>query len=233
MRADEFGSFHQLHLGGRMFGWLWRLLVGGAPQVHSPGYERMTDRGIEVMRLANEEAQHFNHEYIGTEHIRLEVEKIVQHGPGGEQVVMGRLPHTPHAMRVIEYSVEEARNLNHNYVGTEHLLLGLLREGEGVAAAVLTNLGLKLDEARKEVLILLGYSKQMAAEAIQQTWIEPPPPDLTAEQIRLLRAHFRKLEKRIRAAEAAQDVPRAARSRNEALALNQLLAWYERARGLR
>src|SRR6266545_1188446 len=136
------------------------------------------------MQLANQEAQRFNHEYIGTEHIllglvkegsgvaanvlknldidlrkiRLEVEKIVQHGPGGEQVVMGRLPHTPRAKKVIEYSIEEARNLNHNYVGTEHLLLGLLREQEGVAAQVLMNLGLKLEDVREEVLNLLGHN---------------------------------------------------------------------------
>src|SRR6187200_488356 len=145
-------------------------------------YERFTDRARKVMQLANQEAQRFNHEYIGTEHIllglvkegsgvaanvlknldvdlrkiRLEVEKIVQTGPGGDQVVLGKLPHTPRAKKVIEYSVEEARNLNHNYVGTEHLLLGLLREHEGVAAQVLMNLGLKLEEVREEVLNLLG-----------------------------------------------------------------------------
>jgi ATP-dependent Clp protease ATP-binding subunit ClpC len=143
------------------------------------------------MQLANQEAQRFNHEYIGTEHIllglvkegsgvaanvlknldidlrkiRLEVEKIVQHGPGGEQVVMGRLPHTPRAKKVIEYSIEEARNLNHNYVGTEHLLLGLLREQEGVAAQVLMNLGLKLEDVREEVLNLLGHNMPNESES--------------------------------------------------------------------
>ena len=132
------------------------------------------------MQLANQEAQRFNHEYIGTEHIllglvkegsgvaanvlknldvdlrkiRLEVEKLVQSGP--EMVTMGKLPQTPRAKKVIEYSMEEARNLNHNYVGTEHILLGLLREQEGVAAQVLMNLGLKLEEVREEVLNLLG-----------------------------------------------------------------------------
>src|SRR6478752_589635 len=153
-------------------------------------YERFTDRARKVMQLANQEAQRFNHEYIGTEHvllglvkegsgvaanvlknldidlrkIRLEVEKIVQHGPGGEQVVMGRLPHTPRAKKVIDYSVEEARNLNHNYVGTEHLLLGLLREQEGVAAQVLMNLGLKLEDVREEVLNLLGHNMPESSE---------------------------------------------------------------------
>jgi ATP-dependent Clp protease ATP-binding subunit ClpC len=143
-------------------------------------FERFTDRARKVMALANQEAQRFNHEYIGTEHIllglvkegsgvganvlknldvdlrkvRLEVEKLVKSGP--EVVTMGKLPQTPRAKKVIEYAIEEARNLNHNYVGTEHLLLGLLREHDGVAAQVLMNLGLKLDEVREEVLNLLG-----------------------------------------------------------------------------
>ncbi len=143
-------------------------------------FERFTDRARKVMALANQEAQRFNHEYIGTEHIllglvkegsgvganvlknldvdlrkvRLEVEKLVKSGP--DMVTMGKLPQTPRAKKVIEYAIEEARNLNHNYVGTEHLLLGLLREHEGVAAQVLMNLGLKLEEVREEVLNLLG-----------------------------------------------------------------------------
>ncbi len=143
-------------------------------------FERFTDRARKVMALANQEAQRFNHEYIGTEHIllglvkegsgvganvlknlgvdlrkvRLEVEKLVKSGP--EMVTMGKLPQTPRAKRVIEYAIEEARTLNHNYVGTEHLLLGLLREQDGVAAQVLMNLGLKLDDVREEVLNLLG-----------------------------------------------------------------------------
>ena len=143
-------------------------------------FERFTDRARKVMALANQEAQRFNHEYIGTEHIllglvkegsgvganvlknmdvdlrkvRLEVEKLVKSGP--DMVTMGKLPQTPRAKKVIEYAIEEARSLNHNYVGTEHLLLGLLREHEGVAAQVLMNLGLKLEEVREEVLNLLG-----------------------------------------------------------------------------
>jgi len=132
------------------------------------------------MALANQEAQRFNHEYIGTEHIllglvkegsgvganvlknlgvdlhkvRMEVEKLVK--PGPDMVTMGKLPQTPRAKKVIEYSIEEARNLSHNYVGTEHILLGVLREHEGVAAQVLMSLGLKLEEVREEVLNLLG-----------------------------------------------------------------------------
>jgi ATP-dependent Clp protease ATP-binding subunit ClpC len=143
-------------------------------------FERFTDRARKVMALANQEAQRFNHEYIGTEHIllglvkegsgvganvlknldvdikklRLEVEKLVKSGP--DMVTMGKLPHTPRAKKVIEFAIEEARSLNHNYIGTEHLLLGLLRETEGVAAQVLMNLGLKLEDVRQEVLNLLG-----------------------------------------------------------------------------
>src|SRR4029077_21020672 len=83
-------------------------------------------------------------------------------------VTMGKLPQTPRAKKVIEYSMEEARNLNHNYVGTEHILLGLLREQDGVAAQVLMNLGLKLEEVREEVLNLLGAGNEQgeAGESI-------------------------------------------------------------------
>jgi ATP-dependent Clp protease ATP-binding subunit ClpC len=159
-------------------------------------FERLTDRARKVMALANQEAQRFNHEYIGTEHIllglvkegsgvganvlknldidlrkvRLEVEKLVKSGP--EMVTMGKLPQTPRAKKVIEYAIEEARNLNHNYVGTEHLLLGLLREHDGVAAQVLMNLGLKLEEVRDEVLNLLGAGvepEEQAPEAGEPT----------------------------------------------------------------
>jgi ATP-dependent Clp protease ATP-binding subunit ClpC len=160
-------------------------------------FERFTDRARKVMALANQEAQRFNHEYIGTEHIllglvkegsgvganvlknlgvdlrkvRMEVEKLVKSGP--EMVTMGKLPQTPRAKRVIEYAIEEARNLNHNYVGTEHLLLGLLREQDGVAAQVLMNLGLKLDEVREEVLNLLGAGAEPEEPAATAQAAEP------------------------------------------------------------
>src|SRR5687768_11739217 len=143
-------------------------------------YERFTDRARKVMQLANQEAHHFNHDYIGPEHIllglvkegsgvaanvlknlgidlrkiRLKIDKIVQARP--DMITMGKLPQTLRAKKVIEYAIEEARNLNHNYVGTEHLLLGLLHDHDGVAAQVLMNLGLKLEEVREEVLNLLG-----------------------------------------------------------------------------
>src|SRR5438309_7271076 len=176
-------------------------------------YERFTDRARKVMQLANQEAQRFNHEYIGTEHvllglikegsgvaanvlknldidlrkIRLEVEKLVQSGP--DMVTMGKLPQTPRAKKVIEYSMEEARNLNHNYVGTEHILLGLLREQEGVAAQVLMNLGLKLEDVRKEILNLVAdgteFSKSDGPGALA-----PQRPSLARRFGRWLRSWF-------------------------------------------
>ena len=144
-------------------------------------FERFTDRARRVMGLANQEAVRFNHESIGTEHIllglikegsgvaanvlrnlgvdlkhiRMEIEKKVP--SGHEMVTVGRLPFTPRAKKVIELAFEEARALGHNYVGTEHLLLGLLRESEGVAAQVLVEQRLKLEEVREEVLRLLGH----------------------------------------------------------------------------
>ncbi len=159
-------------------------------------FERFTDRARKVMALANQEAQRFYQEYIGTEHIllglvkegsgvganvlknlevdlrkvRLEVEKLVKSGP--ETVTMGKLPQTPRAKKVIEYAIEEARNLNHNYVGTEHLLLGLLREQDGVAAQVLMNLNLRLEDVREEVLNLLGASE----EGEESTGVMPGEP---------------------------------------------------------
>ncbi len=143
-------------------------------------FDRFTDRAKKVMNLARQEAQRFNHEYLGTEHIllglvqegsgvaanvlknigidltkiRSEVEKIVKTGPSAQQ--MGQLPFTPRAKKVLELSMEEATNLGHNYIGTEHLLLGLIKENEGIAAQVLLNLGVKLEEVREEVLDFLG-----------------------------------------------------------------------------
>ena len=143
-------------------------------------FDRFTDRARKVMTLAREEARRFNHEYIGTEHIllglvkegsgvaanvlqnldidlkkiRIEIEKIVQTGP--DLVSVGQLPFTPRVKKVLEYAMDEARNLNHNYIGTEHVLLWLLREQEGVAAQVLLNLGVRLEDVREEVISVRG-----------------------------------------------------------------------------
>ena len=145
-------------------------------------FNRFTERARKVILLAKEEAKRFNHDYIGTEHIllgliregegvaaavlaslgltpdkiRLEVEKLVQPGPA--TIVSGDIPFTPKAKKAIELAMDEARSLGHNYIGTEHLLLGLIREGEGVASQVLMNFGLNLDSVRMEVMNLLGSS---------------------------------------------------------------------------
>ncbi|MCA8914774.1 MAG: ATP-dependent Clp protease ATP-binding subunit [Planctomycetes bacterium] len=152
-------------------------------------FEQFTERARKVLGLARQEAQKFNHEYIGTEHIllglilegsgvaatvlrnmdvdlrkiRLEIEKLVQQGP---QVMTApsKLPFTPRAKRVIDLAKEEAATLNHEHVGTEHLLLGLLRENEGIAAQVLMNLGVRLDEVREEVLELLSPDANASGE---------------------------------------------------------------------
>jgi ATP-dependent Clp protease ATP-binding subunit ClpC len=145
-------------------------------------YERFTDRARKIFQLANSEAQRFNHCYIGTEHIllglvkegkgvgayvlkslksnfeeqliRQEVEKLTKSGP--DMVTMGRLPQTPRAKKVVEYAMEEARNLGHDYIGSEHLLLGLIREQEGVAAQVLMNQGLQIETIRQALMSVLG-----------------------------------------------------------------------------
>mgnify|MGYP001576661730 CR=1 FL=1 len=155
-------------------------------------FNRFTERARKVILLAKEEAKRFNHDYIGTEHIllgliregegvaavvlqkmglnlqqiRMEIEKIVK--PGPSMVVSGDIPFTPTAKKVIELSSEEARSLGHNYIGTEHILLGLIREGEGVASQVLVNLGLDLNKVREEIAELLGSNIQPGFNTPQQ-----------------------------------------------------------------
>ncbi|HOT73784.1 MAG TPA: ATP-dependent Clp protease ATP-binding subunit [Anaerohalosphaeraceae bacterium] len=171
-------------------------------------FERFTDRARKVMALANQEAQRFNHEYIGTEHIllglvkegsgvaanvlknmdidlkklRLGIEKLVKSGP--DMVTMGKLPQTPRAKKVIEHAIEEARALNHNYVGTEHILLGLLRETEGIAAQVLMNLGLKLEDVRQEVLNLLGAGMEDNSYPSMEMKVNPSVPSSAQAAVR-------------------------------------------------
>ena len=178
-------------------------------------YERFTDLARKVMSLANEEAQRLRHEYIGTEHILLglvkagsgvaadvlnkldidlhtvsrEVEKIIM--PGPDVVGAGRKPQTPRAKRVIEFAIEEARNLGHDYVGTEHLLLGLLRESEGVAGQVLLNLGLGLEDLREEVLNLAGAKLETGIVDLLRR--PPPPPPEPEFSITNLPDHAQKI----------------------------------------
>ncbi len=167
-------------------------------------FDRFTDRARKVMGLARQEAQRLNHEYIGTEHIllglvqegsgvaasvlknleidlkkiRQEVEKLVKSGPS--MVTMGQLPFTPRAKKVLELALEEAGSLGHNYIGTEHILLGLIRESDGKAAKVLQNLGIKLEQVREEVLDFLGAepSSGEPAEKEAQTTTKSKTPAL-------------------------------------------------------
>lgn len=149
-------------------------------------FERFTEKAIKVIMLAQEEARRLGHNFVGTEQIllgligegtgvaakvlksmgvnlkdaRIEVEKIIGRGSG---FVAVEIPFTPRAKRVLELSLEEARQLGHNYIGTEHLLLGLIREGEGVAARVLENLGVDLAKVRTQVIRMLGETAEVAA----------------------------------------------------------------------
>ena len=149
-------------------------------------FERFTEKAIKVIMLAQEEARRLGHNFVGTEQVllgligegtgiaaktlksmgvtlkdaRVEVEKIIGRGSG---FVAVEIPFTPRAKRVLELSWDEARQLGHNYIGTEHLLLGLIREGEGVAARVLENLGVDLNKVRSNVVKMLGDSKPTAA----------------------------------------------------------------------
>src|SRR5258707_5758626 len=146
-------------------------------------FEKFTDRARKVLRLAQEEAQRFQHNYIGTEHLLLglvrEDEGVaakVLHNLGvdlqkvrssvediigrGDRIVLGEIGLTPRAKQVIELSVDEARRMNHHYIGTEHLLLGLIREGEGIAVGVLESLGVNLEQARRQTLVVLSGGVQ-------------------------------------------------------------------------
>src|ERR671910_685934 len=142
-------------------------------------FERFTERARKVVVLAQEEARHFNHNYIGTEHlllgllredegvaaralsslnvaldeVREQVESIVGYG---EEGTGAQAPFTPRSKKVLELALREALQLGHNYIGTEHILLGLVREPEGVAARVLSNLGVDPDKVRREVVRMLG-----------------------------------------------------------------------------
>ena len=149
-------------------------------------FERFTEKAIKVIMLAQEEARRLGHNFVGTEQIllgligegtgvaakvlksmgvnlkdaRIEVEKIIGRGSG---FVAVEIPFTPRAKRVLELSLEEARQLGHNYIGTEHLLLGLIREGEGVAARVLENLGVDLAKVRTQVIRMLGETAEVTS----------------------------------------------------------------------
>ena len=170
-------------------------------------FDKFTERARKVLQLAQEEAQRFNHNYIGTEHLLL---GLVREGEGvaakvlanlgvelnkvrsavefiigrGDRPVTGDIGLTPRAKKVIELSVDEARRLNHHYIGTEHLLLGLVREGEGIAAGVLESLGVSLDKVRSQVIYVLNqsqsYSQQESHRQSKTPVIDQLGMDLTA-----------------------------------------------------
>jgi len=181
-------------------------------------FERFTEKAIKVIMLAQEEARRLGHNFVGTEQIllgligegtgiaakvlksmgvnlkdaRVEVEKIIGRGSG---FVAVEIPFTPRAKKVLELSLEEARQLGHNYIGTEHLLLGLIREGEGVAARVLENLALDLSKVRTQVIRLLGDTAEVStgsgqpgvgktaiAEGLAQRIINRDVPDILEDK---------------------------------------------------
>src|SRR5260370_15105142 len=151
-------------------------------------FDKFTERARKVLSLAQEEAQRFQHPYIDTQHLLL---GLVREGDGvaakvlsnlgveltkvrsgvefiigrGDRIVLGEIGLTPRAKKVIELAVDEARRLNHHYIGTEHLLLGLVREGEGIAAGVLESLGVNLEKVRTQTTRILKDAQPQAAAA--------------------------------------------------------------------
>jgi len=177
----------------------------------SSRFEKFTERARKVLTLAQEEAQRFNHNYIGTEHILL---GLVREGDGvaakvlanlgvelskvrsavefiigrGERTTRGEIGLTPRAKRVIELAVDEARRLGHSYIGTEHLLLGLLREGEGVAAGVLESLGVSLEKVRTETVRILQQSAPQLHSGARPTSRTPTLDQLSVDLTAMARA---------------------------------------------
>lgn len=171
-------------------------------------FDKFTERARKVLQLAQEEAQRFNHNYMGTEHIllglvregdgvaarvlsnlgielakvRAAVEFIIGHG---DRMAMGEIGLTPRAKRVIELSVDEARRLDHHYIGTEHILLGLVREGEGIAAGVLESLGVSLEKVRREVIAVLQKSSGYVSAEPERT-VEDIGDNVALDQIRTM-----------------------------------------------
>src|SRR3954451_24825156 len=170
-------------------------------------FDKFTERARKVLSLAQEEAQRFQHNYIGTEHLLL---GLVREGEGvaakvlnnlgvelirvrsavefiigrGDRIVLGEIGLTPRAKKVIELAVDEARRFNHHYIGTEHLLLGLVREGEGIAAGILESLGANLEKARIQTLLVLSQRSRATESPTAQTLPSTPQeaPALAVEE---------------------------------------------------
>lgn len=163
-------------------------------------FDKFTERARKVLSLAQEEAQHFNHNYIGTEHLLL---GLVREGEGvaakvltnmgvelnavrgkietiigrGDRIVLGEVGLTPRAKKVVELAVDEARRLNHHYIGTEYLLLGLVREGDGIAANALQSMGVDLEKVRVETIQVLSQLTGKRSPEARQSTIPPVPPE--------------------------------------------------------
>jgi ATP-dependent Clp protease ATP-binding subunit ClpC len=211
-------------------------------------FERFTDRARRVVVLAQEEARLLNHNYIDTEHLLLglihegegvaaqaleslgisleafrgQVEEIIGQG---QSAPTGRIPFTPRAKKVLELSLREALQLGHNYIGTEHILLGLVREGEGVAAQVLVRLGADLSRVRQQVIqVLSGSAAGMEAGAATRPVRMTMPADLL-----VLVEEFTQVRREKEAAIEAQDFERVAALRDAEQQLLRRLARRERA----
>ncbi len=170
-------------------------------------FGKFTERARKVLSLAQEEAQRFQHNYIGTEHLLL---GLVREGEGvaakvlnnlgvdlnkvrstvefiigrGDRIVLGEIGLTPRAKKVIELAVDEARRLNHHYIGTEHLLLGLVREGEGIASGVLESLGVNLEMVRTQTIMVLSHAGGTPAETVTEK-PKPRPAEAFGKVIQL------------------------------------------------
>jgi ATP-dependent Clp protease ATP-binding subunit ClpA len=197
-------------------------------------FERFTDRARRVVVLAQEEARLLNHNYVGTEHlllgliheaegvaakaleslgirlevVRAQVEQIVGQG---QQAPTGHIPFTPRAKKVLELSLREAKQLGHDYIGTEHILLGLLREGEGVAAHVLVKLGADLSRARGQVIGLLSGDAGTEEAATRTRLVRMTVP----EELREAQEQFAQVRRDKEAAIDAEDFDRAAGLRDK------------------
>jgi ATP-dependent Clp protease ATP-binding subunit ClpC len=218
-------------------------------------FAKLTDRAQKVLTLAKEEARRFFHEYIGTEHlllglvaegtgiaanvlknlgidpqkIRREISKLVH--PGVDASIVEEIPMTPRSQKVIEYAIGESRELGHNYVGTEHLLLGLMREQEGVASQVLMNLGLRRADLREEILAILTLpahgdegsavdSEHLAANDKHLQHLPAPAREIAEE----FQCQIDVVQEGKEDAISAQDWPKAAALRDLQEKLTKLLA---------
>jgi len=212
-------------------------------------FERFTDRGRRVVVLAQEEARLLNHNYIDTEHlllglihegegvaagaleslgisleaVRAQVEEMIGHG---ERPPTGHIPFTPRAKKVLELSLREALQLGHNYIGTEHILLGLIREGEGVAAQVLVRLGADLSRVRQQVIWVLSGAAAAGLEAGAGT--RPAHMTIPADLLVLVE-EFTQVRRKKEAAIEAQDFERVPALRDAEQQLLGRLARRERA----